>query len=491
MNASIVSSPGVGYPDSESSYCPSERYPEYRFDQLATRPNEVYAMVRRLFAQLGLDRQRFGTPEWNPLGRYIARGSSVFVLPNFVYHRRVQDSVEAHQAKCTHGSVLRAVIDYVLLATGREATIRFGNSALQSCNWNQVLRDTGADRVAEFYRDVGARVEPTDLRLYVAERSLLGRVTSVEQRERPGQAVEVDLGRDSLLAELGDEGGSQPRFRVSDYDPRRIEAFHAGSSHRYVINRAVLEADVVLSLPKLKTHEKVGITCGLKGFVGTVGHKDCLAHHRLGSPGINGDEYPQALALLRPLSEFHDWLNKRPHGAPLQGAFQILDRTARRVLRRLGATMGGAWYGNDTAWRMTLDLARIVHFADVAGQMHDEPQRRHLLLIDGIIAGEGDGPLVPSPAPAGTLVFSDHVARGDRLACRLMGFEPESIALIHEASRSMRYPISDDDAASDVIRNEDRNCEESDLQPVLGRPFRPPSGWRSRLAAPTSGRGRR
>ena len=66
-----------------------------------------------------------------------------------------------------------------------------------------------------------------------------------------------------------------------------------------MIHRDVLEADVVIHLSKLKTHEKVGITCGLKGFVGSVGHKDCLAHHRFGPPGRGGDEYPDSQAFLR------------------------------------------------------------------------------------------------------------------------------------------------------------------------------------------------
>src|SRR5262249_37749383 len=158
--------------------------------------------------------------------------------------------------------------------------------------------------VTDFYRaHAPARVQARDLRLYVTKRDELGRVTGVDRREE-GAAVEIDLGSESLLTE---QTQSSPRYRVSDYDPRRTEAFHHDGHHRYVLHRSVLAADVVLSLSKLKTHEKVGITCGLKGFVGAVAHKDCLAHHRFGSPRDGGDEYPDHLRLLRVESTVHDW----------------------------------------------------------------------------------------------------------------------------------------------------------------------------------------
>jgi len=483
MAVSVVSAAAVHYPDSSDSFSPSEAYPEYRFDHLASKPNPVYDMVRRTFAQRGLDAARFGTPGWNPLGDFIATGSSVFILCNFVYHRRFQESQNQFDAKCIHGSVLRALCDYALIAVGPEGRIRFGNSALQSCVWSQVLSDTGADAVLDFYNNRQSPVSAKDLRFFVTERSFLGRVTSVNQRDDSADAVEVSFGGESLLGEVKGGDGRPARFRISDYKPERIEAFHSGNLHRYVIHRAVLESDVVISLSKLKTHEKVGITCGLKGFVGMVGHKDCLAHHRFGSPAIGGDEYSERLRFLHAVSTYQDWVCGRDSGAFLQGPAQILERTLRRVLRRLGANMSGAWWGNDTAWRMTLDLARIAHYADVDGSMRPEMQRRHLSLIDGIVGGEGDGPLAPSPVESGVLVFSDDVVAGDRVAARLMGLDPRAIPLIHEATRSMPHPLTSVGSAPvDVVWNGTPR-KESELTPVLGHSFRPPSGWRKHFPA--------
>jgi uncharacterized protein (DUF362 family) len=473
---SIRSVAEARYPGPEAGFAPDQRYAELRAGGTSGAPNPVYAAVRALFEQAGLDALHRGAPEWNPLGRYVKPGARVFVLCNFVYHRRPQETEQHLQAKCIHGSVLRALVDYLLLAVGPAGRVQFGNAPLQACSWARVLEETGAARTLAFYREHGLPVEARDLRMFVAERDVLGRVLAVEQRDDRERAVEIDFGGDSLLAEHA--GDPRPRYRVADYDPRRTERFHAGRSHRYVIHRDVLEADVIVSLSKLKTHEKVGITCGLKGFVGAVAHKDCLAHHRFGSPDGGGDEYPAAWKLLRPLSRFQDWLGTRAHDAPFQAALEIGDRSARRVLRRLGAVQGGAWSGNDTCWRMALDLARILHHADVAGVMHEARQRTHLSLIDGVVGGEGEGPLAPSPVPSGVLVFGDDVVAADRAACRLMGFDPERIPLVARAGGPMRFPVA---GAPGEIVYDGRPTDEAALAPAAGRPFVAPRGWRAHL----------
>jgi hypothetical protein len=470
---SVLHDPGVLYPEADDWFSPGERYPEYPFEHVARAPNRVYAMVRDLLVQAGLDRERFGTQAWNPLGGHVAPGATVFVLCNFVFHRRVQDSVETMQAKCIHGSVLRALLDYVWIAARPTGTVRFGNAPLQSCDWDRVLDETGARAVADFFASIGVPILPADLRLYVT-RASLGRVVAVERREEAGRAVEIDLGRASLLAELDSGHAPRPRFRVTDYNPARTDAFHEGALHRYVIHRAVLESDTVISLPKMKTHEKVGITCGLKGFVGSVGHKDCLAHHRFGGPRDGGDEYSPRTSFLTPLSHWHEWLNRRDHDAVLQGPFRAAERLARIALRRAGIPLAGSWHGNDTAWRMALDLARILYFADRDGVLRETPQRRHVVLVDGIVAGEGNGPLAPRPVHAGTLVWSDDVATGDRVVARLMGFDSDRVPLVREAGRVLGARASDDPRL--VVNGEER--DEQELDPVLGRDFLPPRGWR-------------
>jgi hypothetical protein len=130
---------------------------------------------------------------------------------------------------------------------------------------------------------------------------------------------------------------------------------------------------------------------------------------------------------------------------------------------------------------MALDLARIAHYADATGTMWDEPRRRHLSFIDGIVAGEGEGPLSPRAVDAGVIAFSDNVAWGDHVAARLMGFEPDTIPIVRESRREARWGLVPLPAvAPDVVLNGQR-CALDAVRPAVGRPFEAPRGWRGTL----------
>lgn len=478
MLASVIVDQGIHYPASGDFFSPDRAWPEYRGDHLSARPNLVYAAVRRCLADAGLDRENLGKPEWNPLRTFVQPGNKVFLLCNFVEQKvgRVTDD-ELH-AKCTHGSVIRALIDYVLLALDGRGSVTFGNSPLQSCDWASVTQETGAARVAEFYSQVCRGPVPvvlTDLRQHIIRRDAWGGVTTDLHVEKDGLWVEVDLGAASLLDELY-AAGNVPKFRVLDYDPRRIERCHERARHLYLMSRHVIESDVVISVPKLKTHEKVGITCGIKGCVGTIAHKDCLAHHRLGSPKQGGDEYPDSLALLTFISTMHDRVYSSEPGL-VRSLMHSFNYFSRKIIRRFSRAMSGSWPGNNTCWRMAIDLARIVEHADKAGKLHSEKRRTHIMLTDGIIGGEGDGPLSPKPVHLGLLGFSDNVAWGDYVNCLSMGYEPDSIPIIREAFKLNDYLLTPSNAVVGVIRLNGEPLSVSDYRKKFSRKFRPPKEW--------------
>lgn len=471
MLLSVVSDPALVYPDGADAYSPSVSYPEYRFGTISSAPNRVYDGVRQCLAAAGLDRERFDTPEWNPLGAFVRPGQRVFVLCNFVAHQRANESAEAFLGKCTHGSVVRALVDYLLIATGQEGRVQFGNSPIQSCNWQAVLDQTGAARVHDFYARHGAPAAASDLRMYIAERDAHGGVAEVVERDADALTVNVDLGSSSLLEEPSLRGA---RYRVQDYDPERTEAFHAPGRHVYVVHRDVLDADVVFSIPKLKTHEKVGVTCAVKGCVGAVGHKDCLAHHRFGPATKGGDEYPRdPFGIFRLASRFHDRVYRASASKPGSHRLRIADSFLRKILRRINPSVAGAWWGNDTAWRMAVDLARIVEYADAKGVVHDQPVRKHVVLVDGVIGGEGRGPLRPDPVPSGTLFFADDAYVADRAAATLMGFDPLAVPHLRHGLRHRNM---------DGVRVVTAAGEGSWplLQPYVRR-YAPPPGWRGHL----------
>jgi uncharacterized protein (DUF362 family) len=476
---SIIVNPSLTYPSGENYYSPDQAYPEYRYLHISSEPNPVYRSVRELLIQAELDRECMNTSDWNPLQGLVPLGSRVFILCNFVQHRGKTESQNAFWSKCTHGSVLRAVLDYVLLAVGPLGKVTFGNAPVQSTDWKKVIQETGANRVLEFYRRNNIPVQAQDLRMFIATRNLFGKILYVEEGKGNEDVINVDLGQESLLAALG---GENVNFRVSDYDFRRTQAAHAAGHHIYSINRALLDSDIVISLPKLKTHEKVGLTCALKGFVGAVAYKDCLAHHRFGSPAHNGDEYPYSSKLFYYLSKFHDWINTQDWNKRGINP-RVIDYLIRVTLSRMGFSIEGKWYGNDTAWRMALDIARILMYANSKGEMQPRIiQRKHLVFMDGVLGGEGNGPLSPVPIKSGVLLFSNDVVTNDWVCSKLMGFDPDKLPIITGALKpSISYPISNIDSISGFAYFNNRKIPVQEIVFAGIRPFKPPRGWRGHI----------
>lgn len=482
MLASLIHSDKLEYPTSEDYFSPDEAFPEYPFKHISKKPNNVYRAVRKCLMQVGLDRDNVGSPLWNPFRYIIQEGSKVFVLCNFVYHRRGSESQAEFFAKCTHGSVLRALLDYVLLAAGKQGQVFFGNASLQSCNWSKVLNDTGAAKVLEFYsnyNDKKTKLDGVDLRLHIAYRDRIGRISSSSCRDDSDSSVKIDMKEDSLL-DVFYAFRQEPKFRVSDYDPERIESHHAKGKHIYVLNKTILDSDVIISVPKLKTHEKVCITGGLKGCVGAIGHKDCLAHHRFGPPSMGGDEYPQENLLLKWRSQFHDFANQSKIG--FFGNFlRVVDKTTRELSRVVGYNQNGNWHGNDTAWRMALDIARILEYADCSGKMQEQKQRRHLVFSDGIIGGQGNGPLSPAPIHRGFLGFCDDVAVADFINCLVMGYDPKRVPLVNEAFSSMRYSLTQCLPRHLSVVFNNTIVPLATIPSHFEQRFIPPDGWANRM----------
>lgn len=246
---SLLVDPSITYPEADEFFSPDESYPEYRYTHLATKKNAVYQAVRQCLAQTGLDHAHFDTPRWNPLGEFISSGDRVFVLCNFAHEHRFGELLENFYARCTHGSMIRALIDYVLIAVGEDCSVSFGNAPTQRCHWNDVLSDTKAQTVLEFYQSQGMPVQAKDLRLFIIDEARSGAIRRVERRDEAG-GIHVDLADSSMLVELDQQPNH--RYRVMNYNPSRMEAFHSNGSHKYVTGRPILEADVVISLPKLK-----------------------------------------------------------------------------------------------------------------------------------------------------------------------------------------------------------------------------------------------
>lgn len=149
----------------------------------------------------------------------------------------------------------------------------------------------------------------------------------------------VDLNRDELV---------RTRLRASHTDLKQLW-----------LPRTVIEADFVVSMPKVKAHHWSGVTLSMKNMFGIV-------------PGTR-----------------YGWPKNILHWAGIQQSI--------------------------------LDICATVPV--------------HFVIADGIVAMEGNGPLNGTPRHLCKIVLSNDPVTADATCARLMGFEPNRIPHIREASR--------------------------------------------------------
>jgi uncharacterized protein (DUF362 family) len=466
---------------------PGRRHPELAWLPAGDGPpNHVYAAVRGALHALGLDAKRFGTPDWNPLGELVRPGGRVVCKPNFIRHWNPQPSASV-ESVVTHGSVLRAVLDYARLAVGPEGSLTIAEAPQHDCDFAAIRRIAGLDAIRDFYAgELGCALEIVDLR---REAVVYRDGVIVERRPLPGDPRGyrlVDLGERSAFH---GSGLDPQRFRGADYDARATTEHHVGGHHEYLLAESVLSADLVVNLPKLKTHKKTGVTLALKNLVGINGDKNLLPHHCAGPPSAGGDEFPGGGLLDRARSRGVDAARRLLRRGIGTGPLRAL-RRLENAARGEEFVRSGNWHGNRTAWRMCLDLNRAFYYSDARGPRFDapEPVRRALHVIDGIVAGEGAGPLAPRDRPLGAVVAATDPLALDLVCVRLMGFDERCVPKLREAMAASELRIGALRDASELqvveadVDGRTRDVPLAALTPE--RSFLPHPGWQGHLEAP-------
>lgn len=434
----VVHDSGVsGYPR-EAPFHPGVRYPEYPFVEVSAAPNAAYDMVRRLFRDMDLDRDHFGQSSWNPLGKFIRPGHRVLVKPNLVADHNWGEAQGNRDTDSlvTHASVIRAVTDYVQKALQGRGEMIVGDCPVQGTDWQALLRMTGLDKVGEFYRSRGVSLQLRDFRLVTARIDRRG-ILSVSSQNAAGRYVEADLATDSLLMPIMADAA---RFGVTDYHVRNMRRVHSLRRNAYLMFREAFEADCVINLPKLKFHMKAGMTGALKNLVGLNGHKDYLPHFRMGI-----DEYPPTSNVLFKLFIALQHLQWRSGSLVARRALGLLMSALRRGFGRdQEVSSQGGWFGNDTLWRTILDINRAFFYFDLATErLGDEPRRESLIVMDAIVAGDGESPLAPSRRPAHSLLGGLNPVAVDAAGASLLRLDISRLKQITGALGLARLPLAE------------------------------------------------
>ncbi len=480
------------YP-SEAPFSPSHPYPEYPFTgELSSIENKVYDGVRELFRLLGFDRENFGKGGWNPLGQLISSGMTVVVKPNFVLSRH--SGGKDLFSIITHPSVIRAVADYCWIALSGKGRIVIADAPQYDCNFGELMEATKLGPVEKFYRShAGPSVEVRDLRKYWSRWKHFDSLLEPLPGDPEGNIL-IRLGRRSMLF---NKPGERKLYGAVYHRDETI-SHHSGETHDYELSGTIMNADVVVSLPKLKVHKKVGVTLNAKGLVGTCTNKNFLVHYTLTPPSRGGDQYPDRLftGTEEKLIKLERWMYDHLLASgrrPLEYLHRSIYWLHNHMTKKLGIMVdpakrlmdAGNWYGNDSAWRMTIDLLRSFYYADRSGKLTDSVQRKTFSVVDGVTGGENNGPLSPDPKASGVLIAGQNFAAVDLVAARLMGFDPGSIRIYSEIlhDRTLSLGIEDPTADIKVIspRAEWENCFADSGNRYLG--FKPHPGWTGHIEA--------
>jgi uncharacterized protein (DUF362 family) len=401
-------------------------------------PNPVYDAVVDVIRLLGLDAERTGSADWNPFAAWVRPGGSIVIKPNFVTNRDREKVLVGDELVCssTHPSVLRPLLDLAWRALDGRGSLTVVDSPIEGSDIDDTVSRLGFVAMLETLRERGMDVRWVDLRDFTYRRHFwlddvrfagrsfnLGWMEHASQPGDPRGYTTIDVGAASLLEELP----HRERLAFHKRDYAVAARAHRGGRHPYSLANTILDADLVLNVPKLKTHKKSGVTLALKSVIGMSNRKVWMPHFRRGwAP--RGDEFDRQPHLGERVG------NRLTRFAIGGGHTAIVNIPSLR--RAPDYAEGGCHPGNQTLWRTILDLNVALMYGQRDGTLAAQPQRRLLHLIDGIVGGEGDGPLRSIPRPTGALLASWDPVALEAIGAEWMGFASERLPTAAEAHRT-------------------------------------------------------
>ena len=415
------------------------------------------------------------------------RPQRIALKPNWVLHET--DPAFPIRALVTDARVIEAAALACLEIFPQAESILIGDCPLQYADWPQMCRQSGlAEIISRLTKISAGKIAFRDLRKEVfsqVEGSFLA-ASDVEHGDPRGYRV-TSLGERSHLEPISNQA---EKFAVNDYSASVTASNHQRGQHNYYVSQSVLESDLFINLPKWKTHAKSGITCALKNLVGINGDKAYLPHFRRGAPKWGGDEYSDRNRWLYWVqTTLREKLQKRSRLAfkLLKPGWEVLKKL-RGIKTRLDNpddqpknfyAAGGAWHGNETIWRMIYDLNLVVQCADAEGRLQATPQRNYFCIVDGLVSGEGNGPLQPLPRETDWLLFGDDPFAVDVALAHFMGFAAEKIPLL--ANRNQFAGCDWGKFSSTGLEAELDGKKIRVQDSPLNFKFIPPPGWRGHI----------
>jgi uncharacterized protein (DUF362 family) len=369
---------------------------------------------------------------------------TVVIKPNFVLDRH--DGGGNLYSIITHPSIIKTVCDYASIALEGSGRIIIADAPQNNCNFNNLKNKLQLEEIKN--------AELINLQPYWSTWKHFKFCEKKLNGDPLGSTI-IDLGSFSKFVSLK----NKDRLYGARFKRKETERNHTEKVNKYQIANTVLFSDVLISLPKMKVHKKVGVTLNAKNLVGINTNKNLIPHYRIGSPKEGGDQYPDGFfsAKERFMIKFerfmYDMFLSR-ESIPLEHIHRFmygficlffLKKIGLGVSNKKKMLDSGNWYGNDTCWRSVYDLLSILSKTNI----------KTFSIVDGIIGGENDGPLMPDSKPSGVLIGGENFSYVDAIATTVMGFDYKKIKYLSEIC------MEDIDIIGDLI-----NCN-----------YKPHPGW--------------
>ena len=406
----------------------------------------------------------------------INQNDTIVIKPNWIKEHH-ETKKEEWKYLITHPIVTYSTLQ-LILTKKKINKIKICDSPQTESSFKQILKLNKCNELFELAQKFNTKLEILDLREdeWIDKKGVI-----IERKKLTGDplgSLTINLGKYSYFI---DKPISKNEYYGADYDKNETFNAHVNGKHLYKISKSVLESDLIFNLPKLKTHKKTGITVALKNMVGINTYKNYLPHYTIGYPDKGGDQFPchtiknkveqRTMNFLKNL-----WLNF----PPISKYFSSLVKIGRKSFGDNEHTIrSGNWYGNDTVWRMILDLNKILFYCDKDGNLTNKIQRKYFCIVDGILAGEGNGPLAPDPKKSNLIIAGFNPVAIDCVCAKLMGFNYLKIPMLFHAFDKVKHPLVNFDY-KDIEIISDRaefNGKLININPKHTLYFKPPLGW--------------
>ncbi|ACV67686.1 DUF362 domain-containing protein [Desulfohalobium retbaense] len=412
----------------------------------------------------------------------VRPGDWVVIKPNLVKECKESDESE-WESVITSPALIDRVCEIVCEKLNGKGKISICDAPQTDSSFFKISERAGLYAIAKKYMArYQISIEVFDLR----NEEWTNKKGIISERKKlsgdPQGSIAFNVGRASFFYGYRGEG----KYYGADYDSAIVNKHHCGEKQEYLICATPVLCDVLINMPKLKTHKKTGVTLSLKNLVGINADKNWLPHHTEGDPSSGGDQFPE-LSFKKRLEQVAVRNVRR-----MALAIPLLGPKMAQYLRKAGTkTFGsgdevirsGNWYGNDTTWRMVLDLNRCLLYGNPDGTLRTSNPKRYYTVIDGIVGMEGNGPMQGEPVASDLVISGADPVATDMVAAKLMGFDWRKIPVIREAFKVQNYPITLSSPKEVYISsNNSEWCGLfSDIEKKNFLSFKPHFGWQGHI----------